>query len=82
MFDIGLQEIFALAFFIAFSITGYNIAQKKQRNAWLWAIAIFVLPLFIIILLCLGDNHKTKYFTYCYEDIREEDKVCKHADVR
>lgn len=79
MFGIGLQEILILAFFIVISVAGYRIAKKKQRNAWLWAIAIFIFPLSIIVLMCIGFNHKTKLCPYCSEDIREEAKVCKHC---
>ena len=54
MFGMGGFELFLLIVGVIAAILGYRLAKRRNREAWLWAALCFLLPFFVIIILCLG----------------------------
>ncbi len=54
MFGLGTFEISMLIIPIVCAILGYRLAKARNREAGIWAVLCFLLPILIIILLCLS----------------------------
>lgn len=54
MFGLGTFEISMLIIPIVCAIFGYRLAKARNREAGIWAVVCFLLPILVIVLLCLG----------------------------
>ncbi len=54
MFGIGGLELLVLIVSTVAAILGYRLAKRRNREAALWAVLCFLLPVLVIVLLCLG----------------------------
>ena len=67
MFGIGPAEfiiifsLLALFLLIPSGITGAVLAGVRGRNKIGWFLLCVICPLFIVLIICLGDNKKTLF---------------------
>ena len=85
MYGIGggeLYWVFSLLLIpIICAVLGYNLAKKKNREAWLWSLFCLVFPIALIIILVLSPDQKQDVATrirgpYCQELVLNDASVC------
>ena len=86
MYGIGGVELYwlfsLLLIPIICAVLGYNLAKKKNREAWLWSLFCLVFPIALIIILAISpvqkkDDAPRIRCLYCQELILKDESVCR-----